>query len=816
MAIADIAGKLYSSSAYRNTPVIKALADSVKMNLKFRFSLVGMAAALTGSQTLYQIAQQKYLITDEERKQQKEEVQFKKYVVSSISTLSKQVSLIESIVEKNSLMINAIASDLGYFKGQRRLNLSSGYGTLKAFRIPVSSKTVKGRIDIINSELAALKGIRLSEADAKQRAAAKEVEKKEQDKKRGIIGAAVGAAAAGTAALLGGAGVGITAAATGAAALAGGAISSQIVKKAIGSAIPIIGKAFKITALGTFALDSTGRLGRRAQGLSGVQTGEPGDYLNTVDPKTDPLGFQLRQNEIELRKSLDTLFEEFSKPIDAAIIALFALYLGKGIFAVPGLLKKFPTIGKYLPSIAALAPAAVSATPAATAGISNVAGAGIAAATGIGAKMAPGMMRGGRVWTGGMWRTVGGGAATVESISTASKLPNRVLKFLKNLTQSAFMKKILFKTGPLVIASTAWYVTQLINSLSGYKGVATEEFKTDFTSAVSGIIQTGGSAGLAAIGAALGAAGGPITALLGGLTGIGVSLLSADWAAAKIFDLLYGEEPAPVQISGAYSEKTAGLIRGSTVAAGTLPSYGGKLTDANGSVGKILATIRLKESNNNYNAQNPNSSASGAYQFIDSTWKNLTKKYGIGTQYARAKDAPPNIQDAIAELYVNEILVQTNGDISKVPLVWFTGNPEGKMSAAALAANKGMTGEAYQASWLSMYGNTNENDMRTAMLAGAGLSSTLDAQLFDFFMKNSSKVQTMSSSEVAANKDSAARAATQELAEVVIVSQKRNEEQIAKLAKVQQQAIDSRNIDEMPYVDDTAFDYAFVPPKMLY
>ena len=179
MAIADVASRLYSSSAYRNTPVIKALADSVKMNLRFRFSLVGMAAALTGSQTLYQIAQQKYLITDEEKKQAKQEIKFKNYVVRSISTLSKQVSLIESIVEKNSLMINAIASDLGYFKRQRKINpMSMNSGMLKSFRVPANSKTVKGKIELINAELAALKGIRIAEADAKQKKVLKETEER--------------------------------------------------------------------------------------------------------------------------------------------------------------------------------------------------------------------------------------------------------------------------------------------------------------------------------------------------------------------------------------------------------------------------------------------------------------------------------------------------------------------------------------------------------------------------------------------------------------------------------------------------------------
>lgn len=62
----------------------------------------------------------------------------------------------------------------------------------------------------------------------------------------------------------------------------------------------------------------------------------------------------------------------------------------------------------------------------------------------------------------------------------------------------------------------------------------------------------------------------------------------------------------------------------------------------------VLGQIRANESGGNYTAQNPNSTASGGYQFINSTWQNLTSQSGIGTQYATAKDAPPNIQDAVA------------------------------------------------------------------------------------------------------------------------------------------------------------------------
>ncbi len=122
-----------------------------------------------------------------------------------------------------------------------------------------------------------------------------------------------------------------------------------------------------------------------------------------------------------------------------------------------------------------------------------------------------------------------------------------------------------------------------------------------------------------------------------------------------------------------------------------------------GTTAQILSTIRKRESGGNYNARAGGSSASGAYQFIDSTWQALTRKYGIGTEYPRAVAAPPEIQDAVAASYVNEILRNNNNDVSKVPLVWYTGNAQGRMSAAALAANRGLTAESYQASWLSEF-----------------------------------------------------------------------------------------------------------------
>lgn len=49
-----------------------------------------------------------------------------------------------------------------------------------------------------------------------------------------------------------------------------------------------------------------------------------------------------------------------------------------------------------------------------------------------------------------------------------------------------------------------------------------------------------------------------------------------------------------------------------------------------------------------YQAQNPRSTASGAYQMLDGTWKTLSQKAGV-QQYQRAGDAPGWAQDEVAQ-----------------------------------------------------------------------------------------------------------------------------------------------------------------------
>lgn len=113
----------------------------------------------------------------------------------------------------------------------------------------------------------------------------------------------------------------------------------------------------------------------------------------------------------------------------------------------------------------------------------------------------------------------------------------------------------------------------------------------------------------------------------------------------------------------------------------------------------ILETIRQRESGNNYKAQSKSSSASGAYQFIDDTWKGLASKFDIGKEYQHAKDAPPAIQDAVADKYIADILKRHNGDVKWVPREWYAG-PKGYLTQKELTANKGLTVEQYSNIWM--------------------------------------------------------------------------------------------------------------------
>ncbi|MCU1394885.1 MAG: hypothetical protein JWM34_3313 [Ilumatobacteraceae bacterium] len=113
----------------------------------------------------------------------------------------------------------------------------------------------------------------------------------------------------------------------------------------------------------------------------------------------------------------------------------------------------------------------------------------------------------------------------------------------------------------------------------------------------------------------------------------------------------------------------------------------------------ILDTIRTIESGSDYTIAKNTGGASGAYQYIDSTWNDYE---GFESAYL----APPEVQDARAATDVQAVLA-TYGDVALVPIIWYW--PRAATDPSQLdvipypSAGNRLTVREYQQHWLAVY-----------------------------------------------------------------------------------------------------------------
>jgi hypothetical protein len=193
----------------------------------------------------------------------------------------------------------------------------------------------------------------------------------------------------------------------------------------------------------------------------------------------------------------------------------------------------------------------------------------------------------------------------------------------------------------------------------------------------------------------------------------------------------------------------------------------------------VLATIRQRESGGDYtSARYGAQGASGAYQYIFSTWQAWANRAGFG-QYAGtpAAAAPPAVQDAVAAANVQSILAGAGGNVAAVPMAWYTGNPNHSPTwdlsvpsdAAGYRANNGYEPGQYVADWMATYAQVSGSPATTASAySSSGASSSSSSSLIGS-LGGSVKVPILGSLPLVGGLfNSAASSATTDLAKIAI------------------------------------------------
>lgn len=190
MGLATLASTLYSIQSRKNVPLTTAFSMMIREDMATRFSVFNITKYITKSEFVATLAhakfgkktpiqraeyEQKQKEMEAEKKRELKLEKFQRFTASSVGALNRKINLIAAVTEKNTGLINSLYNDLGYFKGQRKININTI--NPKNIRVPLRDKTVKGQIDAINKQIEAIKNVKTKPTKVSQ----KRITKKEAD-----------------------------------------------------------------------------------------------------------------------------------------------------------------------------------------------------------------------------------------------------------------------------------------------------------------------------------------------------------------------------------------------------------------------------------------------------------------------------------------------------------------------------------------------------------------------------------------------------------------------------------------------------------
>jgi cell wall-associated NlpC family hydrolase len=189
-----------------------------------------------------------------------------------------------------------------------------------------------------------------------------------------------------------------------------------------------------------------------------------------------------------------------------------------------------------------------------------------------------------------------------------------------------------------------------------------------------------------------------------------------------------GGNPADVGLAGIGTGEGP-VSSSATSASATTTTNGG------GTAAQIAAAIKQHESGGDYKAYNAGGGAAGAYQFIQSTWSNAARAAGYG-QYAgmRASQAPPAVQDAVAQTYVQNIINSNPGvdPIKAVADTWYIGHVASAREANVVPrpdAGNTITPAQYESQLAKLVGVAAPGTSGAAGGAGQSFIATAESQI---------------------------------------------------------------------------------------